>query len=39
VGHAEPYADAAEFSADLQVLIDSLNANHGAVLVQPRAGA
>jgi phosphoenolpyruvate carboxylase len=36
VGHAEPYADAAGFSADLQVLIDSLNANHGAVLVQPR---
>ncbi len=36
VGHAEPYADAAEFSADLQVLIDSLTANHGAVLVQPR---
>ncbi|RZT11285.1 Phosphoenolpyruvate carboxylase, type 1 [Duganella sp. CF402] len=36
VGHAEPYADAAEFSADLQVLIESLNANHGGVLVQPR---
>jgi len=36
VGHAEPYANAAEFGADLQVLIDSLNANHGAVLVQPR---
>ncbi|MCU6499980.1 phosphoenolpyruvate carboxylase [Rugamonas sp. A1-17] len=36
VGHAEPYATAAEFSADLQVLVDSLNANHGAVLVQPR---
>jgi len=36
VGHAEPYADAAEFSADLQVLIDSLNANHGGMLVQPR---
>jgi phosphoenolpyruvate carboxylase len=36
VGHAEPYADAAAFSADLQVLINSLNANHGAVLVQPR---
>jgi phosphoenolpyruvate carboxylase len=36
VGHAEPYADAAGFAADLQVLIDSLNANHGAVLVQPR---
>ncbi|MYM23837.1 phosphoenolpyruvate carboxylase [Duganella sp. FT135W] len=36
VGHAEPYADAAVFAADLQVLIDSLNANHGGVLVQPR---
>ncbi|MTV40941.1 phosphoenolpyruvate carboxylase [Duganella radicis] len=36
VGHAEPYADAAAFSADLQVLIDSLNAHHGGVLVQPR---
>ena len=36
VGHAEPYADAAEFSADLQVLIDSLNAHHGGMLVQPR---
>ena len=36
VGHAEPYADAAAFAADLQVLIDSLNANHGGVLVQPR---
>ncbi|MYM74739.1 phosphoenolpyruvate carboxylase [Duganella sp. FT134W] len=36
VGHAEPYHGAAEFAADLQVLIDSLTANHGAVLVQPR---
>lgn len=36
VGHAEPYADAREFSADLQVLVDSLNANHGGALVQPR---
>jgi phosphoenolpyruvate carboxylase len=36
VGHAEPYADASAFAADLQVLIDSLNANHGSVLVQPR---
>ena len=36
VGHAEPYADAAAFSADLQVLIDSLNAHHGGMLVQPR---
>src|SRR6185312_3262371 len=36
VGHAEPYADAAAFSSDLQVLGDSLNANHGGALVQPR---
>ena len=36
VGHAEPYAGAAEFAADLQVLIDSLTANHGAVLIHPR---
>nr|WP_315257819.1 phosphoenolpyruvate carboxylase [uncultured Duganella sp.] len=36
VGHAEPYVDAAEFAADLQLLIGSLNANHGGVLVQPR---
>ena len=36
VGHAEPYPCAADFAADLQVLIDSLQANHGAMLVQPR---
>ena len=36
VGHAEPYATAAEFSADLQVLVESLEAHHGAVLVRPR---
>jgi len=36
VGHAEPYASAAEFSADLQTLVESLTANHGAVLVRPR---
>lgn len=36
VGHAEPYANAAEFSADLQVLVESLEAHHGAVLVRPR---
>jgi phosphoenolpyruvate carboxylase len=36
VGHAEPYANAAGFSADLQVLVESLEANHGAVLVRPR---
>jgi phosphoenolpyruvate carboxylase len=36
VGHAEPYADAAEFHAELQLLSDSLAANHGAILVKPR---
>ncbi|MGZ5201709.1 MAG: phosphoenolpyruvate carboxylase, partial [Telluria sp.] len=36
VGHAEPYADAREFRADLRTVADSLVANHGAVLVEPR---
>jgi phosphoenolpyruvate carboxylase len=36
VGPAAPYADAAQFSADLQVLVDSLTAHHGAVMVKPR---
>ncbi|WP_374585444.1 phosphoenolpyruvate carboxylase [Pseudoduganella sp.] len=36
VGHAEPYPCPADFSADLQVLIDSLDANYGAVLARPR---
>ncbi|SFB91238.1 phosphoenolpyruvate carboxylase [Massilia yuzhufengensis] len=36
VGHAPPYQDAGEFAADLDVLADSLRANHGAVLVEPR---
>jgi phosphoenolpyruvate carboxylase len=36
VGHAEPYRDAARFAADLQVLADSLAANHGAMLITPR---
>ncbi|MBC7686482.1 MAG: phosphoenolpyruvate carboxylase, partial [Bdellovibrionales bacterium] len=36
VGHAAPYEDASEFSVDLQVLADSLQANHGALLVKPR---
>jgi len=36
VGHAEPYACAADFAADLQVLVESLEANHGEVLVKPR---
>jgi phosphoenolpyruvate carboxylase len=36
VGHAEPYPDAAAFAADLQVIVDSLEANHSATLVKPR---
>jgi phosphoenolpyruvate carboxylase len=36
VGHADPYPDAAAFCADLQVLIDSLDANHGGMLARPR---
>jgi phosphoenolpyruvate carboxylase len=36
VGHAEPYPDATAFSADLQVLIESLEANHAALLARPR---
>jgi len=39
VGHADPYPDAASFGADLQVLADSLTANHGALLVKPRLAA
>ena len=36
VGHAAPYGDAADFVDDLQVLADSLRANHGGLLVKPR---
>jgi phosphoenolpyruvate carboxylase len=36
VGAAAPYPSAAAFSADLQVLVDSLNTHQGAVLVKPR---
>ncbi|MGO4380902.1 phosphoenolpyruvate carboxylase [Pseudoduganella sp. RAF19] len=36
VGHAEPYPCPADFAADLQVLIDSLNANHGSEMARPR---
>lgn len=36
VGPAAPYADAAQFSADLQVLVESLQQNHGAAMVKPR---
>jgi len=36
VGEAPPYLDAGLFAADLEVLADSLRANHGAVLIEPR---
>jgi phosphoenolpyruvate carboxylase len=36
VGHAVPYADPAEFHGELQVLAESLAANHGAILIKPR---
>ena len=36
VGAAAPYALAADFASDLQILIDSLQAHHGSVLVKPR---
>ncbi len=36
VGHAPPYLDAGLFAADLEVIAESLRANHGAVLVEPR---
>ncbi|HEV7816295.1 MAG TPA: phosphoenolpyruvate carboxylase, partial [Janthinobacterium sp.] len=36
VGPAAPYADAAQFAADLQVLVASLTAHHGAAMIKPR---
>jgi phosphoenolpyruvate carboxylase len=36
VGSAAPYSNASEFTSQLQVLVDSLNAHHGAILVKPR---
>jgi phosphoenolpyruvate carboxylase len=36
VGSAAPYATAAEFSAELQIVVDSLKSHHGSVLVRPR---
>jgi len=36
VGAAAPYQTAMEFTRDLQVLADSLQSHHGAVLVRPR---
>jgi phosphoenolpyruvate carboxylase len=39
VGHADAYRGAAEFRAELQVLVDSLTENHGAILAAPRLNA
>ncbi len=39
LGAAQPYAQASEFAADLQVVMDSLRANHGTLLIQPRLAA
>jgi phosphoenolpyruvate carboxylase len=36
VGPAAPYADAAEFTRDLQVIADSLGRHHAAALIKPR---
>lgn len=36
VGHAVPYANASEFTSHLQILAESLNAHHGAILIKPR---
>ena len=36
VGHAAPYLDATDFGADLQIVAESLAANHGAMLIAPR---
>jgi phosphoenolpyruvate carboxylase len=36
VGQASPYATASEFTGDLQILIDSLDAHHSHELVKPR---
>jgi phosphoenolpyruvate carboxylase len=36
VGQAEPYPCPADFVADLQILIDSLDRNHGEELARPR---
>ncbi len=39
VAPAAPYASAAEFASELQVLIDSLKSRNSAALVRPRLGA
>ncbi|HJV72847.1 MAG TPA: phosphoenolpyruvate carboxylase, partial [Noviherbaspirillum sp.] len=36
VGPAAPYASAAEFTRDLQILVESLQSHHGAALIKPR---
>ena len=36
VGHAEPYESATAFTLDLQLIVESLNANFGGALVRPR---
>jgi phosphoenolpyruvate carboxylase len=36
VGRADAYKNEAEFAAELQVVVNSLKSNHGAVLVKPR---
>jgi phosphoenolpyruvate carboxylase len=38
VGTGLPYSKPEEFSADLQIIIDSLNANAGSSLTRPRLG-
>lgn len=38
VGTGAPYASPEELGADLQVMIDSLNAHAGAALIKPRLG-
>ncbi len=36
IGQGQPYANAAEFANDLQILMDSLKAHHGDMLVKPQ---
>ncbi|WP_371765598.1 phosphoenolpyruvate carboxylase [Massilia sp.] len=36
VGRADAYANAAEFYDELQILADSLETHHGAILIRPR---
>jgi phosphoenolpyruvate carboxylase len=36
VGPAAPYPTAADFTADLQTIVDSLEKHHGGVLIKPR---